>query len=171
MRHISKTLLVVVFAGGMIFIGCINVFFDYTNRTEFCVSCHSMQQNHEEYKKTVHYKNASGVQASCADCHVPKSFFPKVYAKIAAASDVYHELVGTISTPEKFEDRKMYLAEKVWDKMKANDSRECRACHSFDNMKLEAQAELAGKKHARAGTGETYKTCIECHTGIAHTEP
>ena len=62
--------LVVFFVGGMTFAG-LNSFFNYTNETEFCVSCHSMQTNYKEYKETLHYKNASGVQTGCADCHVP----------------------------------------------------------------------------------------------------
>ncbi len=34
------------------------------NEMAFCTSCRSMKVNLEEYKETIHYKNASGVQAS-----------------------------------------------------------------------------------------------------------
>ena len=83
----------------------LNAFFAYTNTNEFCTSCHSMRINYEEYKNTLHYKNSVGIKATCADCHVPKEFFPKLYAKIYAAKDVWHEILGTVDTKEKFDAR------------------------------------------------------------------
>lgn len=160
--------LVLFFIGGFSFLG-LNTFFSYTNRMEFCTSCHTMTVNYEEYKESLHYKNAIGVQATCADCHVPKAFFPKLYAKIMAAKDVYHEIMGTIDTPEKYEARRWHMANVVWDKMKANDSRECRSCHNYDNMDMSEQDRIARKKHTRAPLQG--KTCIDCHRGIAHEEP
>ncbi|MGQ9658550.1 MAG: NapC/NirT family cytochrome c [Thermochromatium sp.] len=76
-----------------------------TNTLEFCTSCHTMQTNFEEYKESRPYKNTSGVQATCADYHVPKPLGPKLVTKIVAAKDGYHEIMGTIDTPEKFEAR------------------------------------------------------------------
>ena len=160
--------LTLFFVGGISF-ASLNSFFNYTNQTEFCVSCHTMQTNYDEYKETLHYKNVSGVRASCADCHVPKEFFPKFYSKFAAAKDVYHEMVGTIDTPDKFEERRWYLANLVWDRMRATDSRECRTCHSYEAMDTDEHDKRTQKKHAAAR--EKGKTCIDCHAGIAHEEP
>lgn len=160
--------LIIFLAGGFAF-GGLNTFFAYTNTTEFCTSCHSMKINLAEYQDTVHYKNISGVQATCADCHVPKAFFPKVLAKLMAAKDVYHEIMGTVDTEEKFEAHRWQMANAVWDKMRASKSRECRSCHDIQNMDLENQDKMASKKHARAE--EEGKACIDCHAGIAHTEP
>ena len=158
-----------IFLLGFASFGAVNTFFAYTNEMEFCTSCHSMKINLEEYKETVHYKNQSGVQATCSDCHVPKQFFPKVKAKILAAKDVYHEIVGTVDTREKYEAHRWDMASRVWAKMKASDSRECRNCHSFENMDLSTQGRMARKKHPRAL--EEGDTCIDCHKGIAHEEP
>ena len=160
--------LVVFFVGGISFAG-LNSFFNYTNKTEFCVSCHSMQTNYKEYKETLHYRNASGVQASCADCHVPKSLGPKFFAKVLAVKDVVYELMGTIDTPEKFDSRRWDLASIVWEKMRANDSRECRTCHKYTSMDYEQQDKRTRKKHSTAM--EKGKTCIYCHSCIAHEEP
>lgn len=159
----------VVFFIGFATFGGINTFFSYTNEMEFCTSCHSMQFNFEEYRETVHYKNASGVRATCSDCHVPKEFLPKLKAKIYAAKDVYHELMGTVDTKEKFEAHRWEMAMAVWDRMKATDSRECRACHDFENMDFSSQGRMARRRHPRAQMKG--KTCIECHRGIAHFEP
>ncbi len=61
------------------------------------------------------------------------------------------------------------MANRVWDKMRANDSRECRSCHAFDTMDLSAQGRSARKKHPRAQMEG--KACIDCHAGIAHELP
>jgi cytochrome c-type protein NapC len=141
----------------------------YTNTVEFCTSCHSQQYPFEELKKSTHWSNRTGVHAGCPDCHVPHSFFPKMYAKIMAYKDVYHELLGTIDTKEKFETHRWEMANRVWAKMKATNSRECRSCHSFDHMDLSAQDRFARKKHEKAG--DRNETCIDCHKGIVHQAP
>ncbi|MCP4936827.1 MAG: cytochrome C [bacterium] len=141
----------------------------YTNETSFCTSCHAMKINLEEYKKTLHYKSASGVRATCSDCHVPKPFIPKMVAKVLAAKDVWHEIIGTIDTKKKYEKHRWDMANRVWATMKATDSRECRSCHSWDAMDLNEQDKQARKKHPRAM--QKGKTCIDCHKGIAHEEP
>lgn len=162
-------IILIIFFSGVIAFAGFNSILAYTNEMEFCTSCHSMKVNLEEYKETVHYKNASGVQATCSDCHVPKAFFPKMKAKILAYKDVMHEILGTIDTPEKYEEHRWDMASRVWEKMRANDSRECRSCHSFDNMEFSEQDRTARKKHPRAQLKG--QTCIDCHRGIAHEEP
>jgi cytochrome c-type protein NapC len=162
-------LLGVVFLAGIAFAGFVNVGVAYTNDMAFCTSCHSMQVNLKEYKETIHFKNPSGVQATCSDCHVPKEFIPKMIAKVMAAKDVFHEIIGTIDTPEKYESHRWDMATRVWAKMKGTDSRECRTCHDFSNMDLSEQDRSARNKHASAE--DKGLTCIDCHKGIAHKEP
>jgi cytochrome c-type protein NapC len=158
-----------IFFMGTIFSSLFGVVMDSTNSTEFCTSCHSMQWNYDELKETVHWENGSGVHAGCADCHVPKEFWPKLRAKIIASKDVWHEIIGTIDTPEKYEARRWEMASRVWKQMKETDSRECRNCHSFDHMDLSEQSRSARKKHDSAT--DKGNTCIDCHKGIAHEEP
>jgi cytochrome c-type protein NapC len=128
-----------------------------------------MQGNLSEYQETLHWRNQSGVRAGCADCHVPREFFPKMYAKLIATKDIYHEIVGTIDTPEKFEAHRWDMANRVWAKMERTDSRECRACHAFDAMDLAEQSRSARSRHAKAE--DAGMTCIECHQGVAHYLP
>jgi cytochrome c-type protein NapC len=168
-RKASLIVLALVFTVGVVFTGLFNVGLSATNQTEFCTSCHSMKINMDELAETVHWNSASGVSAGCADCHVPKAFFPKLLMKIMAAKDVYHEIMGTIDTPEKYEAMRWDMANRVWDKMRANDSRECRSCHSFERMDLAEQDRSARRRHARAV--DEGDTCIDCHKGIAHEEP
>ncbi len=155
---------------GVILFGGFNVALEATNTQQFCISCHSMKGNYEEYKETPHFKNPSGVQTGCPDCHVPRPYGAKLVAKIMAAKDVYHEILGTIDTPEKFEAHRWDMASRVWAKMKANDSRECRACHDFQNMDVDNQSKQAKRRHLRV-MEQGGKTCIDCHAGIAHKLP
>lgn len=154
---------------GVIFWGGFNTAMEVTNTLEFCISCHEMEENvYQEYKKTIHYTNRSGVRATCSDCHVPDPWVHKVVRKIKASNEVLHKVLGTIDTPEKFDAKRLYLAKNVWRSMKDTDSRECRNCHNFDSMKPEDQKKRSRRQHA--GAMERGNTCIDCHKGIAHSK-
>jgi cytochrome c-type protein NapC len=163
-------LFVVGFFGGILFWGGFHTALEATNTIEFCTSCHEMRDNvYEEYKGTVHDTNRTGVRATCPDCHVPKDWPHKIARKIQASNELYHKLVGTVDTKEKFEAHRMELATHVWKVMKDSNSRECRNCHSFQAMNSSKQSPRAQKNHAQAQTEG--KTCIDCHKGIAHLLP
>jgi nitrate/TMAO reductase-like tetraheme cytochrome c subunit len=99
---------------------------------------------------------------------VPKDWFYKVKRKIWATNELFHKIIGTISTPEKFEKHRLALAEKVWASMKASDSRECRNCHHVAMMDPHKQSEAAKMMAPALRAGAT---CIDCHKGIAHKLP
>ena len=169
-RYSLLTLLLVGFFGGIIFWGGFHTVLEATNTETFCISCHEMRDNvYPEYKKTIHYTNRTGVRATCPDCHVPRDWGPKMIRKIQATGELWGKLAGTIDTREKFEAKRLHLAESEWARMKANDSRECRNCHGFDSMDTEKQ-KLRGAKMHKIGR-EEQKTCIDCHKGIAHQKP
>jgi cytochrome c-type protein NapC len=169
-RTALGTLLVLGFIGGVLFWGAFNWSLELTNTETFCISCHEMRDNvFAEYRRTVHYANRSGVRASCPDCHVPNEWVHKIVRKIRASNELYHHLLGTVSTPEKFKAKRLELAMHEWQRMKSTDSRECRNCHKFNSMDYSVQEPRASKTHQEALTGG--KTCIDCHRGIAHTLP
>lgn len=154
---------------GVIFWGGFNTALEVTNTMEFCISCHEMEENvFQEYKGTVHYTNRSGVQATCPDCHVPRPWVHKVVRKIKASNELLHKVLGTIDTPEKFEQNRLKLAKNVWTAMKTTDSRECRNCHNFAGMNPANQKRRAAKRHLFAM--QEGLTCIDCHKGIAHKD-
>jgi nitrate/TMAO reductase-like tetraheme cytochrome c subunit len=139
---------------------------DATSTNEFCISCHSMKAYvYEDYQQSIHYRNTKGIQADCADCHVPKPLGAKLVRKTLALNDVYHTILGTIDTPEKFAAKKQHLAERVWARMRATDSRECRNCHQLEQMDFEHQNAVARKQHQAAK--QLQKTCVDCHQGVA----
>ena len=144
-------------------------FMAFTNRLEFCVSCHSMATPFEEYKKSTHYANAAGVRVVCADCHVPREFVPKMVRKIEAAKEVLYHFAGKLDTAEQFESHRKELAERVWARMTASDSRECRNCHSYPAMDFHKQSARGREKMQEAM--QKGVTCIECHKGLVHALP
>ena len=169
-RYPLLAIALVGFFGGIFFWGGFHTAMEATNTLEFCVGCHTMADtSFKEYKETLHYANKSGVRAVCSDCHVPRDWAHKVAAKIGASSDLYHELMGSVNTPGKFEGRRMQMAQHQWDHMKASDSRECRNCHSFDAMGKDVQKQSVFNKHMAAR--QSGKTCIDCHKGVAHQLP
>ena len=169
-KYSLLTLLVVGFFSGIVFWGGFNTAMEATNTLEFCVSCHEMRDTvYQEYKKTIHYSNRTGVRAVCSDCHVPKDWVHKMARKIQATNELYGKFMGTIDTPEKFEAKRLELAEHEWKRMKGSDSRECRNCHTFEGMNTEVQKQRARKQHELALRDK--QTCIDCHKGIAHQKP
>jgi nitrate/nitrite reductase NapC/NirT family c-type cytochrome len=168
-RYSTGALLLAGVVAGIIFWGGFHTALEVTNTLEFCTSCHEMSTVYEEYQKTIHYSNRTGVRAGCPDCHVPREWGPKVVRKIRASNELYHKLMGTISTPEKFEKERKQLAEHVWATMKANDSHECRNCHKFTSMDFSKQKQWSAPVHQTAM--KEGQTCIDCHKGIAHKLP
>jgi cytochrome c-type protein NapC len=176
LRQPSRTfsvlsLLVFGFISGVVAWGGFNTVVEATNKEAFCIGCHEMRDNvYKEYSEnTIHYTNRTGVRAVCADCHVPKEWGPKMLRKIQASRELYGKAIGTIDTREKFEAKRLQLAEREWARMKANDSLECRNCHTLQSMDPEKQKPRARKSHELAVKNN--ETCIDCHKGIAHHKP
>jgi len=140
-----------------------------TSTVEFCLVCHDRDIGLEMAGRP-HERGANGLEVGCSDCHLPHSFWPKVVAKTKSGiKDVYHQALGTIDSPAKFEARRMHMATEVWEAMNENDSRECRYCHDETRWSLVKQSEKAIKFHGPALSNG--KTCIDCHKGLAHELP
>jgi cytochrome c-type protein NapC len=166
-RYSLLTLLGGGFVAGIVFWGSFNTVMEATNTMPFCTSCHEMKDNvYKEYDATIHHSNRTGVQAVCSDCHVPKEWTHKMVRKIQASNEVFHWLLGSVNTPEKFDAKRLTLAKNVWNSMKSTDSRECRNCHTLESMNPEFQKPRARQQHLAAM--EVGNTCIDCHKGIAH---
>jgi nitrate/TMAO reductase-like tetraheme cytochrome c subunit len=150
-------------AGG--FAGVLKV----TETTAFCTSCHEMSLPFEEFKQSAHFANEFGIRPTCASCHVPPTFFAGVMRHAAAITEVWGHLRGELDTPAKYEARRLALAQKIWKEFKANDSAECRSCHTASAMALTKQPSMAADAHG--SMAKSGMTCIDCHTGVAHTLP
>ena len=170
-RPASLGVLILGLVLGAIAFASLGSFMVYANSEQFCAnSCHEMDALKKEHAGTIHDINRSGVRATCNDCHVPQDYIPNYLAKLGLFSDLWgHYITHSIDTKEKFEAKRYELAKRVWVYMKANDSRECRHCHTTAKMDPEKQTEKALKRHEK-GRLEGL-TCIDCHFAIAHKEP
>lgn len=169
-RYIAMIILIGVVIGWLT-LGGTQAVLHATSTQEFCVSCHTMDTPLKEYQGSVHFSNAKGIRAECADCHIPThTTFDYLWAKVRASKDVYHQFVtGKIDTDENYELHRLAMAESVWEQLRANDSATCRACHTYDAMELYDQASGARNMHISAQ--KEGQTCIDCHKGVAHIAP
>ncbi len=161
------------FVIGIMFWGGFNTAIHLSSTETFCISCHEMADNvYVEYQETIHYSNRSGVRATCPDCHIPKPWGSKIARKVQATMhEIPGWMMGTIDTREKFVTKRLELATNEWNRLKANDSLECRNCHELEHMDLELQGRSASRRHIPERVLERGETCIDCHQGIAHELP
>ena len=159
------------FIAGIMFWGAFNTALEVTNTETFCTGCHEMRDNvFVELQPTIHYTNRSGVRATCPDCHVPHNWTDKIARKMQASKEVWGTIFGTINTREKFIDKRLELAQREWTRLKSNNSLECRNCHNLNSMDFTRQSKRAMLMHSTELANGT-KTCIDCHSGIAHRLP
>lgn len=173
MTHNKRFVLFIAVIGvviGWLTLGVTAAVLHYTSSTTFCLSCHTMTIPYEEYQGSIHYSNAKGIRAECADCHIPSEPIDYLITKIRASKDIYHEFIShKIDTEDKYEQHRMAMAETVWSQLRANDSATCRSCHTSDAMDLYSQSKEAAKMHKYGE--ENQQTCIDCHKGVAHFAP
>jgi nitrate/TMAO reductase-like tetraheme cytochrome c subunit len=136
----------------------------FTSSNEFCTSCHSMAYAEQTYRASVHYNSASGVRASCGDCHVSEGVFAATWDHAMGTKDLFKQLFGPdyddpvinlLHLPEAAFHARQWFRER--------DSATCRRCH-----------ELTAIQGKRADTAAIHledaqgKTCIDCHYNLVH---
>ena len=160
---------VLMLVGGGLVLGAaltfsFNAVLQLTSSNAFCLSCHA-QNAGLDWKHSSHYVNRSGLVVGCADCHESRAFVPMMIRKTQAFNEIWHQLIGTISTPEKYEAHRLDLAQREWARLGKNGSQECRNCHQPDAM---AEAAIKNRHKAVLSGGQA---CTDCHKGVAHKAP
>jgi cytochrome c-type protein NapC len=171
--HLRRLPLLVLIGGSVLVTGGAVLAYDFamasTSSEEFCISCHGIRENTwPQFQATSHFSNRTGVAATCSDCHIPRAFVPKMIRKIQASREVWGHFTGVIDTPEKYAAHAPAMKAREIARLRANDSRECRNCHEKGRMLVALQSAKAREYHG--AMAEQGKTCIDCHTGIAHPE-
>ncbi len=131
----------------------------YTSSEKFCISCHEMLGSYQAWKTSSHYKNESGVVATCADCHLPTDMISKIKVKIlTGARDSFVHYLGD---PEglDFKELAIKARENIGD-----DS--CVQCHKNP---FPAHLSKGGFIAHRALERGTEKKCVDCHKNLVHT--
>jgi nitrate/TMAO reductase-like tetraheme cytochrome c subunit len=162
-RHVLFALLL----GGLAGIGFM-VFlteFDHFSSTEaFCTTCHSMELVAEPYRKSPHYRPASGVRASCGDCHVSEGVFAATWDHFIGGKDLFNQLFGP-----NYDDpaiNMLHMPEAAFSTrewFKKRNSATCKRCHV-------KEAIFGSRPDTVAIHTEDAKdkSCIECHYNLVH---
>lgn len=154
---------------GVVLTGAVFGALKMTETDAFCASCHEMRQPFQELTRSVHGSNEFGVQASCGNCHVPPTLFAGLWRHVKSVTEVWGHMRGELDTPAKYEAHRLALAKEAWAELKANDSAQCRSCHTPSAMDLAKQPPMAADAHS--SLAKSGMTCIDCHQGVAHTLP
>ena len=162
-RHVLIAL-VVGGVGGVLFMTFLLEFDHYTSSNAFCTTCHSMTYADETYRQTVHYDSASGVRASCGDCHVSEGVFAATWDHAVGSKDLFKQLFGpdyddpvinALHLPE------AAFAARKW--FKARDSATCMRCHTLEAIQGKRADTAAIHREETDG-----KSCIDCHYNLVH---
>lgn len=150
--------------GGVALVFFLIEFDHYTSTNNFCLSCHSMHFAAAVYRQSPHYNSASGVRASCGDCHVSEGLIMATYDHLVGAKDLFKQIFGpdyddpvvnTLHLPE--------AAFRARDWFRSRDSATCRRCHVQEAI-LGQRANTAAI-HREDAIG---KTCVDCHINLVH---
>jgi nitrate/TMAO reductase-like tetraheme cytochrome c subunit len=150
--------------GGVLFMAFLIEFDHYTSSNDFCTTCHSMSYANDTYQQTVHYNSASGVRASCGDCHVSEGVFAATWDHAVGSRDLFKQIFG----PD-YDDpiiNMLHLPEAAFSARKwfrSRDSATCKRCH--------VQEAIQGKRADTAAIHQEEtdgKSCIDCHYNLVH---
>jgi len=110
----------------------------YTDRPEFCISCHVMEKEYESWFHSAHH-----MQAKCGDCHVPQqNLAVKLAGKgIDGTWDFYRFHTNQVPDP-------IRISERGSKTVREN----CLRCHSNMMEKVNHDS----------------RNCWECHRSVSH---
>lgn len=162
-RHVLIAL-VVGGMGGVLLMLFLTEFDHFTSSNEFCTSCHSMSYALESYQQSVHYNSASGVRASCGDCHVSEGVLAATWDHVMGTKDLLKQLFGPdyndpvinmLHLPDAAFSARRWLRER--------DSATCMRCHELNAIQGKRANTAAIHQEETEG-----KTCVECHYNLVH---
>lgn len=162
-RHVLIAL-VVGGLGGVAFMLFLIEFDRATSSNAFCTSCHSMSYAERSYQSSGHYNSASGVRASCGDCHVSEGVFAATWDHFKGTKDLLKQLFG----PD-YDDpaiNLLHLPEAAFHArqwFRDTDSATCKRCHELSAIQGKRADTAAIHRDETQG-----KTCIDCHYNLVH---
>lgn len=168
---ITRHVLFALVAGGLagiLFMTFLIEFDHYTSSNAFCTTCHSMALAEDSYKTSVHYNNASGVRASCGDCHVSEGVFAATWDHAVGGKDLLKQIKGKLFGPD-YDDpviNTLHLPEaafaaRKW--FKDRNSATCMRCHELESIQGKRADTAAIHREETDG-----KSCIDCHINLVH---
>lgn len=148
----------------------------WSSSNAFCGTfCHSMTWASAGYRQGPHFINASGVRASCGECHIPYDSSHATateYVKMLlfktdrGAEDFWNESRKSIAMKEEWEKRRPQLRAEFESYMQAHNYITCRGCHTLEAFggPRSQMKELIHKDVIKANDVD----CLQCHQNIGH---
>ena len=164
-RHVLFALVVGGLAG-IAFMAFLIEFDHFTSSNVFCTTCHSMTYAEESYEASLHFNSASGVRASCGDCHVSEGVFAATWDHAVGTKDLIKQLFG----PD-YDDpviNALHLPDAAFHArkwLKDRDSATCKRCHVLEA--IQGKRANTAAIHLEETEG---KTCIDCHYNLVHRQ-
>jgi cytochrome c-type protein NapC/trimethylamine-N-oxide reductase cytochrome c-type subunit TorC/trimethylamine-N-oxide reductase (cytochrome c) cytochrome c-type subunit TorY len=171
----SVTAVSFVFAG-IALVALTNRAVIWSSSDAFCGQfCHSMTWASAAYKKSPHFQNAVGVQASCGSCHIPydsshatatEYVYLLGFKAVKGAQDFYGEAVRTMATQEEWEKQRPQLATAFEAALTRHNYITCRGCHQLQSFGG-PHSVMKQMIHQGMMQADAYD-CLHCHSDIGH---
>jgi nitrate/TMAO reductase-like tetraheme cytochrome c subunit len=116
------------------------------------------------YQQSAHYNSASGVRATCGDCHVSEGIIMATYDHAVGTKDLLKQLFGPRYDDPVF--NLLHLPEAAFaarDWFRKRDSATCRRCHHIEAIQGTRANTAAIHQEETEG-----KTCVDCHYNLVH---
>lgn len=158
-----KLLTLIAIVSFLAFLGSVSLLsfhvIEHTSTAEYCATCHEMEYFHQMWEQGPHGMQGDGVvKATCTDCHLPHgSTWNYLVAK--ARSGMRDMWAHALGREPDWEARLDKYEEFTYQSG-------CDKCHKkivAGDIPLKAYT-----AHRDYRTGETDKTCIECHRDAGH---
>ncbi len=143
----------------VVFAVTLNKVYHYSEKSEFCASCHEMKIHYDSFKASKHHNEHV---ENCHACHVGPGLKGYAHAKL---SDGTHD--SLMHSFQAFSDGAFIeIAEDSLQILNGN----CVRCHTEGFTKDKSHVEFVLKSHKHGAHGETPEklACTDCHLGIVH---
>lgn len=143
----------------VVFFVTLNKVYHYSEKSEFCASCHEMKIHYDSFKASKHHNEHV---ENCHACHVGPGLKGYAHAKL---SDGTHD--SLMHSFQAYTDGE--FIEIAEDSLKILNGN-CVRCHSegFTKDKSHIEFVLKSAKHATSGEAPEKMECTDCHLGIVH---
>jgi len=143
----------------VVFFVTINKVYHYSEKSEFCASCHEMKIHYDSFKASKHHNEHV---ENCHACHVGPGLKGYAHAKL---SDGTHD--SLMHSFQAYTDGEFIeIAEDSLQILNGN----CVRCHTegFTKDKSHIDFVLKSNKHGIHGETPEKLECTDCHLGVVH---
>ena len=142
-------------------------YYEKSSTNEACMACHVHPEAEDNWKKSSHYMNESGVMTDCASCHLPpKGTFKHFTAKARMGmKDLWSYMTKDTSELDFASKRDVEYAPKIV----FNES--CKKCHINLFPKGLSDDGVAAHLYYEENEEKLGLQCVSCHLDVGHFIP